>query len=231
MKKHLFVFFLILNISFVFSQNNYNMANELLVGRIYQEGFNNAKGHGFWINEFKNCKMSYKDLSFDSLLIKYDLLNQQIVLYQSIDSFIPRYIVLNNNFINEFEVVVNGQKFYFSPEYSKMEGVKKNVKFYQVVYNSNIKYIIGRLKRYKELGSNSETEEYIQENYYYLIVKNRAFLIRNKKDLLSVFPEFKNELKSYIKKNRLKMKPENLKDIVTLLAYYETIIKENNLIR
>ena len=204
----------------VLAQNISESNNELLIGKLYQERTNKIDGHPFLINsDFHPCTLIYKDIEFKNLLIKYDLLNQQIILYQQVDSIAPPYIILNNNMIKNFSLRFDYRSSLFSSDFSKIPELNNKIKFYEVIHNGKTKYIVGRIKTIKELAINNEIDSYVLNQYYYLIINNSVLRIRNKKDILNAFPLYKKELKSFIKRNKLKIKVDNFSDIDLLLSF------------
>lgn len=60
--------------------------------------------------------------------------------------------------------------------------------------------------------------------YFLRIEKEAAILITNKKELIELFPKYHNEVETYIKKNKIKIKNED--QLVDLVNYYNSLLKE-----
>ncbi len=199
----------------------------LLNGRLYQESRlyqENIGGHPFFIdNKFYSSNIVYKGMTFDNLLIKYDLLNQHLIYYQNIDEESPRFILLNNNYLDRFELTVSSHKLVFTNEYSDLKGLISDIKYYQLIYDGKYKYIKGSIKTIDELPVYNRTKEYIEKSYYYLIVNDKPYRIKRKRDFLLIFDVHKKALRKYIKTNRLNIKVWSHADIVKLIVFCESL--------
>jgi hypothetical protein len=215
----------------LFSLISYSQAdsikyNELLLGKVYQQGSKRIDGHPFIEStDFHLCKLTYRDIVYENLMVNYDLENQEIILYQTFNLSVPSYIILNSGIISDFEIKVNNRICHFSSAFNKIKGINTEIRFYEVIHNGKTKYIVGRNKQIKELAINGKIDSYIQTQFNYLIVNDNLTRVSNKKDLLNALPGFSKEIRSFIKQNNLKIRVDNYNDIQKLLSFYDSLLK------
>lgn len=207
-----------------FSQLIDRKSNDLLYGKIYKERRSTIKGHPFLINDKLHlANVFYKNMNYKNLYIKYDLFNQQIIYYQEINPNMPRFILLNTDYLEGFELINASTKFHYTNSFSHINGLNSNIKYYHLIYDGTIKYIKGSIKIIDELAVNNRYDEYREEVYYYIILNDTAYRIKSKRDFLNLFKNNKKELKKFIKTNKLKIKVWSHADIIKLLMFCESV--------
>jgi len=113
-------------------------------------------------------------------------------------------------------------------DYLKYDLDKKELTGYlELISEGELKLYCRHLKKYKEAQAQKAMEEHPSPAEFrdlppvYFVLKDgaeKAKGFRNKKELLQLFPEHKNELQNYMKKNNLKQ--NNPEDLQKLLGYY-----------
>lgn len=216
--------FLLLFISICsYSQNTVDESEYLLIGTIYQEQINNdIIGHIFWDKpEYQKGSIIYKDVEFTNKRLKYDLLNQKLILYQDINHQLPRFIQLNTHYISTFKI--NNQL--FSNKDNFLKELPSEYKFLNVILQGKITYLIGRKKILHKLAVKNEYDKYDLIEEHFLLINNEVFVVKNKRDLYKIFNPYKKQLKMYIKKNKLRIDfKNNRNDVKLLLEFCETLI-------
>ena len=198
--------------------------NDLLNGRLYQEKRTNIVGHPFLKDDkFHSSNIYYKGINYENLLLKYNIFRQEIIYYQEIDIEQPRFILLNLDYLEKFEINYDSDKLLFTSEFSNLNGLDSKIEYYQLIYDGNFKYIKGSEKRIEKLAVKNRYDQYVENNYYYLIVNNKPYRIKNKKDFIQVFINHKKEIRKFIKKNHLKIKPWSHGDIIKLIIFCESL--------
>lgn len=198
--------------------------NDLLNGRLYQEVKTNIKGHPYLFdNKFYKSIIVYKGKEYANLLINYNIHNQEVIFYQEIDLTLPRFIKLNQNYLSEFRMKVYSRELTFTNIFSQIEGLPKEIKYYELVHNGKIKYLIGRYKSIDEMSTIDNKDEYQLEESHFLIINNTVYKIKNKRDIYLIYKKDKKKIKAFIKSNHLNIKIKNRYDLIELLIYCESL--------
>jgi len=194
----------------------------LVSGKLYRGARQGSvAAHPYYIDE--NWKPGYviiDSLLFDNLLLKYDVLENKLVLNTVNISNSPVLICLNLEKTKRFGM--DGRNFIpFPPEKDNPEP-----RFSESLVEDTLSYLI--LKR-KVLKLEGGAVDYIYETHEdpYLLFNNELFKFRNKRTMFRLFPVLKDELKKFIRQENLtyiRKRPENLRR----LTEYCNVLLDNN---
>jgi hypothetical protein len=207
---------LALNKSF---NNIYNLDGHLINGRKYYNRYSNAPGHPFFMDDqFKKGKVIVNGITYDNILIKFDIVNQEVVLQFSYIYGGNDQIVLNSENLSEFEL--DGKLF------RKYSLPGKGNAFLQVIVEGKISCLYGWQKQLI-------SQRYSLENpYAYSDQKSKSFLLinkqlveyRGKKSFIKIFPrEIHQDINRYFKTNNIKLCSASDNTIRQLINYCSQI--------
>lgn len=198
--------------------------NDLLNGRLYQEVKTNIVGHPYLFeNKFYKSIIVYKDTEYANRLIKYDIHNQEVIFYQEVDPTLPRFIKLNQNDVSEFRIMFYSSELTFTNKFSQVKRLPKEIKYYELVYDSKIKYLIGRYKTINKFTTIDNEDEYHLAESHFLIIDNILYKIKNKRDIYTIYKKDKKKIKAFIKSKHLNINIANPYDLIELLIYCESL--------
>jgi hypothetical protein len=138
-------------------------------------------------------------------------------------------ISLNHRIVKEFQIygleegdLVN--KYIFRSGYPANDEFSEK-SFYQVLADNGdyklLKKHSCKITQFesKGYGANTVTEKFLQSTKYFIYSENDGFrkVSKSKKSIYDTFPEYEDELKSYIKKNKLNIKKDE--DFAQLIYY------------
>ena len=155
--------------------------------------------------KYNNVKMAY-DLVIDGLIIKaYHDLNLKLVT-EKINSF---------SFSNHMFVRIEHDS-----TTSKMR-----TGFYEVIYNGSVTVLSKRKKQLENSFRAEDPYKFAEYEYNYIKKGDNYFIIDNKNSLIEVFGDQKDEIKKFIRKNKIKLKKRKGDNIVKTAQYYEQLKK------
>jgi len=204
--------------------SNYSYYNDLLYGVVYEPVNYNSIGHPFYLKDkIYQANLHFDGNTYKNVSLKYDLYNQKIVLYQDYNSSKYRFIELNINLVDSFELIdENSNVHYFLPQ-SAFKNLNSNIKFVELIYKNKICYIVGRKKTFTELAQELKNKFY-EKNSNYIIIHNNLILIDSKGDILNVFEDHKKDIKRFIRRNKIKIKEIKSTDLLRIIKYYESLM-------
>jgi hypothetical protein len=196
----------------IFSQNNiknlYNAFDEVVgvkntdlsYGKLFYEKYRTLEDNNQYYqkNEFVKGTVSYQNQIFYDVFLKYDVAEDNLIINLP-STFENRTIVLENFYLSEFIIqnsrFLNLQKqgfheLLFSSE--KLTLFKKWVKLKQKKLNKSFVYY-----------------QFIEKNFYSILVNDNYFEVSNKKDFIKIFPNQKILILSFYKSNKV-LEKENL---------------------
>jgi len=194
----------------------------LVSGKLYRGARQGSVAdHPYYIDE--NWKPGYviiDSLLFDNLLLKYDILENKLVLNTVSFSNSPVLLCLNLQKTKRF--VMDGRNFIpFPPEKDSPDP-----RFSESLVEDTLSFLI--LKR-KVLKVEGGSVDYSYETYEdpYLLFNDELLKFRSRRTLFRLFPVHKNELKKFIRQENLtffRKRPENLR---RLTEYCNTLLNNN----
>ncbi len=197
----------------------YNLNGHLINGRKYYNRYSNAPGHPFFMeDQFKEGKIVISGIPYDDVLIKFDIVNQEIVLQFSYIYGGNNQIVLNSEYVNEFELDAKLFRQYALPG-------KENV-FLQVVAEDKITCLYSWRKQLISQRYSIENPYLYsdQESKSYLLINNRLIQYRGKKSFIKIFPgELHQDIKRFIRTNNIRLGSASENTIRQLINYCSRI--------
>jgi len=182
---------------------------------------NNVVGTPFMNNTFEKGKIYTADgTTIDGAMMRYNVYNDKMevevkdLLYE-----------LSQEMVSGVKI---GDRTFNSVQFRL---AKKEARGYlEMIRDGEWKLYCRHEKKFKEAQPQKAMEDRPSPAEFkdlpgsYLIMRpgdKKALHVKNKKDLLNIFPVHKNEIQSYIKKNKLKHNEEE--DLCALLTYYESL--------
>ncbi|RYE27173.1 MAG: hypothetical protein EOP45_02050 [Sphingobacteriaceae bacterium] len=125
--------------------------------------------------------------------------------------------------VKEFTIQNNELK-YYKNGYKDIPGTSKNT-FFEVLANGTLQ-LLKKTKVYimenKDYGSAVTTKSYTKDIKYYIVSGDNAQQIKNdKKSLLNVLDDKKDQIEEYIKSNKSNLKSDV--DLAKIVNYYNTL--------
>jgi hypothetical protein len=207
---------LALNKSF---NNVYNLDGHLINGRKYYNRYSNAPGHPFFgDDQFKKGKVIVNGITYDNILIKFDIVNREVVLQFSYIYGGNDQIVLNSENLSEFEI--DGKLF------RKYSLPGKGNTFLQVVVEGKITCLYSWQKQLISQRYSLENP-YVysdQASKYFLLINKQFVEYKGKKSFIKIFPkEIHQDIKRFFKANNIRLSSASDNTIRQLINYCSQI--------
>lgn len=170
------------------------------------------------IIELKNSDKS------DEILMRYNISKDQFEINYNNDT-------LTINRPHEIEyILMSDKKYIYDPHFMSTEDATRRNGYLEIIEEGTISLFIKRNKKLSydsfvsNYGGGGGTKEYYyvdRTSYFGQINGQPPFQIKSTKSLLKNIDDNKEELKTYIKKNKIKVKQES--DIAKLVKYYNSL--------
>lgn len=171
-------------------------------------------------NVFLPGSITLKGVVYNNLLINYDVFHQQLLLNYTENSGAVNCIIISDAWLESFSF--SGLNF----EVINGEGIKE---IFQVIGKGTFRVIYKWRKEY-----NLDTS-YGATNYVFSSLKRGMFLLKNgskmkywnNKSFLSLFnPEIKDDLKEYLKDQRINVRKADVRKIEALITFSNRFSKK-----
>jgi hypothetical protein len=182
--------------------------------------FNNhgINGHPFFgSDQLIRSEIEYDGTLYNDVPLSYDLVQDKIF---TTDSSMNFNIRLFNERVSYFSMM--GHTFvWLAQDSGKASAVAPG--FYDLLYNSKIKVLAKRTKQAEQGFKSEDPVRFVAYNEYFIWMNENYLKVESKKSLISAFPDKKDLVKKYYRKNDLDFKKDPENAIVRTTAYYSQL--------
>lgn len=192
----------------------------LINGYKYLNRYNKIKGHVFLgNNEFMSGSLVLNNKTYTNVSLKYDILNQNVILSYINSLQGINHIVLLKNHITEFELD--------DKHFKKLYFPKTGTQYFQVISNNNIKCLYFWKKTLNITQSLKNYYEYSdQSKKTYLVINNDLKQYSGNHSFIKLFPEDMYEpIDKYMSMHKIIIKDASEQSIIELIAFCESLIE------
>jgi hypothetical protein len=205
----------------VFLEQLYGADYNLINGRRYVNLYPTAEGHPYFgEDKFYRGYIVINNISYTNVEIKYDICNQKIILQYPHFSGNKDIIILNGEFIEEFEI--NGRSF------RKYTFPGTGPRFYQIISPGNLSCLY---HWEKQLLKGLSVETYFkyspEKRLSYLVIDNKLCPFNSRKSFLKLLPQEHNtEIKIYLRSYKIWIRNASDFQIRQLMDYCNELIRQ-----
>jgi hypothetical protein len=194
----------------------------LINGYQYINQYSRIKGHVFFgENEFVTGSVVLNKKTYTNVLLKYDILNQDVILSYKTSLQGINHIVLRKNLITEFEL--DGKYF------ERLYFPQTDIQFFQVVCNKSIKclYLWRKTLEINPQSVHDYFECSDQRKQTYLVIDNDLKQYSGKRSFIKLFPEDLHvPINKYMSKQKIKIKDAPDRSIIKLIEFCESLVSK-----
>jgi hypothetical protein len=194
----------------------------LINGYRYVNQYSKINGHAFFgNNEFMSGSLVLNNKTYLNVSLKYDILNQNIILSYKNSNRGINHIVLQKKLITEFELD--------DKHFEKLYFPKTDTQFFQVLGNKNIKclYLWRKTLEINPQSVQNYYEYSDQSKKTFLLINNKLKPYSGKHSFIKSFPEHLHEpIQRYMSKQKMKIKNASEESVIELIEFCESLIAE-----
>jgi hypothetical protein len=194
-------------------------SHDLMVnGRVYVPSNQKASGHAYYLFEnYQNGTLYIRDLVFDRSEIKYNLVNDQLILRKELPNTTVVEIMITPSLVDSFEI---HQKKFINNK--SVVGIPNGSNYLQKVYDGKLKLYKRSIKHYYPVFSQSDPFGRFgnEERQFYLVAKNGVVTeINSKRAFLKYFKNQKRAVRKFMKKQRIRFSKITDEQFYNLMNY------------
>jgi len=187
-------------------------------GRAWRNLYSRIKGDQFLFSaNLLNGTVTIGPRTFKNLLVKYDIYNDEILT--TTDHGI--ILQLNKEMIDFFSINYDGKSYLFK----RLDADSTNTLsgYVNVLYDSNISLYIKYRKEILLLAVENKFDLFNQLHKIYLKKGGVIILVNNRRDFLNQLKDHKQEVRSFIKSNKLKITKKIPESFQPVVEYYDRL--------
>ncbi|MBS1915065.1 MAG: hypothetical protein JST87_02245 [Bacteroidetes bacterium] len=198
--------------------NSLNENLHLYTGEEYIRNGQKLKGSPFFgSGGVSTGSVFYDGNLYEGVQIYYDLTHNEII----IDNYANNgNIKLVPEKINSFSIF-NHYFVHIIPNLQNADVLHEG--FYDRLVNGKVS-VYARREKQLRIAATDEESKYVEYNYYFIQKNNKFYKIEDKSSLLSVLNDKKDQLKKFIKANKLNFRKRLEEAIVKTTDYYIQLI-------
>ncbi len=193
--------------------------SHLYTGYEYMTPDHRIKGNPYFLTDILTpANIFYDRTLYQNIPVLYDMERDLVVINRLDQNFkislisekLDSFLLQNHTFIRVAR--------------DSVHGVELVSGFYDRLYGGRSTVLVKRRKVVLDIPEyNSFRVEYREQDVYYVKFAGRYVEVNNKSSVLKLFRTRKSEIKSFLRKNKLKFKSDFEKTLVTASAYYDQL--------
>jgi hypothetical protein len=201
----------------VYTQSIGAQAN-LYNGSAYLAPFQTNSDHPYFeTEEWVNGSVIYEGEPYENLDLLYDISNDRLIT----ELYNGSPIMLINEKLNSFSI---GSHHFKKIKNETVNNSLPQSGFYEILYDGTTQAVARRQKKRRETIESKTIQVYFDDKDKYFILKNGNFnQVKSKTSVLKLFPDHKQALKQYMRKNNLNYKTNRSAAIAGVVEYYDTL--------
>ncbi len=200
----------------------------LLNGIEYKEKYKTLKDNNqyFLTKQFLPGYVVYNGQPYYDIPMKYDIFRNELII-KLVDKNDYFTIQLLKDHIESFQV--ENHQFINSNQLKSITTSDDNKDFYEVLFrNPNFSLFKKHIKNIQQRKNDQFAySEFIYRSNFLINYSNEIFNIDSKKDIIRLFPEQKESINAFYKKNRVLKKFNYDKFLVNLLKHLNHLLKQH----
>lgn len=190
----------------------------LFNGRIWKNQYSAVVGDEFFLTkEWIEGEVNINDAEFKGIPLKYDIYNDQLISIINAGTFIQ----LNKELIKDFTLSYEDKKYHFENFGEIPDNTFKG--FGQVLYSGKISLILKYFKEIKELAVQNRYDKFTENKNLYILKDGVFYRISGKHELLKTLSDKEEELQSFIRENKIRVRKSNPDSFIPVLEYYNNL--------
>ena len=190
----------------------------LFNGRIWSNLYSNVFGDQFLFSkDWLKGEVVINDMTFKNVPFRYDIYNDQLISMINQGTFVQINKELIKGFVLPFENKKNLFENFGNVPGNPFKG------FGQVLYKGKINFIIKQTKLIKELAVENKYDEFYGIQALYILKDGNFYRISGKKDLLKALSDREEQLHSFIRENKIRIRKKNPESFIPVIKFYDNL--------
>ncbi|MEI6049165.1 MAG: hypothetical protein WCS03_09735 [Bacteroidota bacterium] len=193
--------------------------NQILYnGRVWRNLYYMVKEDQFlFSHEFLPCSVTINGETFNNIGIRYDIFSDEIMTSVNNGSILQ----LNKEMVDSFTIFFQNKSYRFAK--AQEDSLKSFKGYANVLVTGKISLFVKYKKEIANLAVDNKYDLFFLTQRIYLVKDGVPYLISGKREFFNHLDDYKVQIKSYIKKNRLKISKKNPESFVPVVQFYNSL--------
>lgn len=202
--------------------NQYGTEQQVLYnGKIWRNLFSATKGDQFlFSNGFVKGNVNIGNRVFEDASLRYDIYNDELQIMT------PQGVILslNKENIDAFTLWHNDRQYHFIKK--EVSNILKRSGYLNILHNGRLKLYVRYRKDILPLAVDNKYDLFTLIQHIYLEKDSQMYLLRTKRDVIKLFPGYKDEIKDFLRHNRISISKNDPDSFMALIEYCDNLRAE-----
>jgi len=190
----------------------------IMNGKLWRNLYLGIKGNPYFMTgEFLNGDITFNGRVFRDRIFKYDTYNDEIVLWINTGTT----IILNKEMVSEFNINYLGEKYHIVNLGEDTTSIISG--YVNVYYAGPTPLYVKYRKEIEILAVDNRYDLFIDLHRSYIKKDGQILQVSGKGELLKILSDRKDDLKHYIKTNKLRVTKKEPRSFIPVLEYYDKL--------
>lgn len=158
--------------------------------------------------------------TFDDLEIRYDIYNDEIIIPTNHGLLIQ----LNKEMIDSFNITFENKSYHFTN--IRTDSVKGFNGYLNVLYQGETTLYVKHKKEIAFLAVERKFDVFYKTQRMYIVRDNTIIPLSRRRELYKLLDDYKAQVRSYVKQNRLFVSVKDPESIVNVIKYYDNLRRQ-----
>lgn len=189
-------------------------------GKLWRNTYSRVRGYPFlFSDDFLTGTVTIGGKTFEKVRIKYDIYNDELVALSD-KGFI---IQVNKEVVDAFSLRWQEKDFIFRKMDS--DSLKNSDSYVNAAAEGDILLFVRYRKEILNLAVDNKYDQFNQSHRIYVLKNGEKQFVNSKKELLSLLNDRKQEIRTFINSNKLKVSRKNPESFRAVVEYYNDLKK------
>lgn len=191
---------------------------KLYNGRAWRNLYSRVQGDQFlFVKDFLQGTVTIDNRLFKGMPIKYDVYNDEIITITDLGIILQ----LNKELVDRFSLNYGNLTYQF--QRIDPDSLNNLSGYVNVLYNGGVSLFVKYRKEILLLAVDHKFDLFNQFQKIYLRKDGKIFLVSGRRDFLKILEDKKEQVKSFIKSNRITISKKEPGSFVMAIEYYDSL--------
>jgi len=161
--------------------------------------------------------VSINGKTFQNVRIKYDILEDEIITPVNIENILQ----LNREMVDSFSISFEDKIYRFI--HFRNDTLKDLAGYANLLYKGNTSFYVKHIKTISPSFTSKSDGNFVQNDVMFLVKDLQAYPFKGTKSLFRVLGADKNEIRNFIRKNKVRITKKNPESFVPVIRFYDHI--------
>jgi hypothetical protein len=193
--------------------------NQILYnGRVWRNLYYRVKEDQFLFSKILlPGSLTINGKTFKNISIMYDIYNDEIITPTNHGSILQ----LNKEMVDSFAIIFQNKTYKFTK--IQEDSIKGFKGFVNVLYKGKTALYVKYKKEIELLSADDTFDKFYQTHRIYFVKDSIVYLVTGKREFFNLMDEYRVPIRSFIKKNRLRISKRNPESFVPVVQFYDSL--------